>query len=185
MLWEDVDEPRTIELDLRLYSPIGNASSVQFKYDYHLRPRATYVEYFVSLFGGVRSPAMLGKPQPDLEKSGTKLFQKKRNDRKRKFDRVIPSAPLLEYYETVLFGTVGKISALKMLKVVGSAAGCDAHGESEFDDWVIRIAVRDKNMKMNDTEVSDAEDEDYSDDARSNRTQPSSSDDDAGGAWYL
>lgn len=180
MLWEDVDEPRTIELDLRLYSPIGNASSVQFKYDYHLRPRATYVEYFVSLYGGVRSPAMLGKPQPDLEKSGTKLFEKKRNDRKRKFDRSIPTATCLKNYEDVLFGTVGKISALKMLKVVGSAAGCDSHGESEFDDWVIRIAIRDKNMKMNKNEVSDAEDE-FSDDSKSNCTDPPSeeSDDDS------
>ncbi len=76
-----------------------------------------------------------------------------------------------------------------MLKVIGSAAGCDTHGESEFCDWVLRMAVRDKKMKMNQDEVSDAEDEVDNDDANSNCTEPPShnSDEDSdceGGGFF-
>lgn len=116
---------------------------------------------------------MLGKAQPDLTRTGTKLFDKSHNDRKRKFDRTVLSAICLKKFEDALIGTSGKVSALKMLKVVGSAAGCDTHGESEFEDLVLRIAVRDKKMKMTQYEVSNDEDE-YAEDATSNCTEPPS-----------
>ena len=46
--WEDSDQPRTINMTTRIYSPAATGNSIDLMFDWHFRARSTWLESFTS-----------------------------------------------------------------------------------------------------------------------------------------
>lgn len=181
--WVNREEPdpnadvRSADVMARLYSPIGNGSSVSLEFRYHFRARSSFTEKHSNLYMVLRSasdcmpsdPARLpipgrggascGRDIHDAKKKGLhglqKLYTSEFNEKKEDDVTSFCAKPTLAAAALHLMGKKDTLSDRKMWSLLARAAGMCALGDKS--GWIFGLAR--KKFKHQRGEKSDNEED--------------------------
>ncbi|KAI9314708.1 hypothetical protein DFJ73DRAFT_400878 [Zopfochytrium polystomum] len=143
--WEDVDNPRSIESRVRVYSPFGNLRSADLDYDFYVRYSS--IQSFSSLEVHLRDASHLSAKRPSRRRRtddpcfhSITVFQQSHNRSRRDIRRLADPTEILGIAGHLL-GFEADVSLIKCLKLLLSMATVGYHGDTSTS-WILRCYMR-------------------------------------------